>query len=166
MRTLSSLMFIFFFLGVGVCAAQQAASPPAAEQQKAVAKEIPDKPASVSSKPTVIPVVVEQTGEDTVGGRLAYHLKELFSKSSLFTITVKDEKKIKLLLATKVEFLGRPSTSSVYSAVWVYSENEGTLKYYLASEVGLVHGVSVKDAAEMLVNKTHEVFTRYSYLLE
>lgn len=166
MRTLSALLCVFFFQLVGVCAAQQAATPPSTEQQKAMAKEIPDKPSVVRSKSAIIPVIVEQTGEDAVGGRLAYHLKELFSKSSLFTVTVKDEKKIKLVLNTKLEFKGRPSTSSIYSAVWVYSENEGTLKYYLASEVGLVHGVSVKDSAEILVNKTHEVFTRYSYLFE
>ncbi len=166
MRTLSAMLCILFFAVAGVCAAQQAATPPAADQQKAVAKEIPDKPTAVRSKPTVIPVIVEQTGEDTVGGRLAYHLKELFSKSALFTVTAKDEKKIKLLLDTQVEFQGRPSTSSIYSAVWVYSENEGTLKYYLASEAGLVHGISVKDTAEILANKTHEVFTRYSYLFE
>lgn len=166
MRTLIALLYIFFFMISGTCIAQQAATPPVAEQQKAVAKEIPDKPTAVHSKPTIIPVIVEQTGEDAVGGRLAYHLKELFSKSSLFTVTGKDEKKIKLLLNTKIEFMGRPSTSSIYSAVWVYSENEGTLKYYLASEVGLVHGVSVKDAAEILVNKTHKIFTRYSYLFE
>ncbi len=166
MRTVSAFLCVFFFMFIGVCSAQQTATQPVAEQQKAVAKEIPDKPTAVQSKPTVVPVIVEQTGEDTVGGRLAYHLKELFSKSALFTVTVKDEKKIKILLDTQVEFQGRPSTSSIYSAVWVYSENEGTLKYYLASESGLVHGVSVKDTAEILANRTHEVFTRYSYLFE
>ncbi len=166
MCRLSALLCFFFLLFGGVCAAQQAATPPAAEQQKAMAKEIPDKPAAVHSKPAVIPVIVEQNGEDAVGGRLAYHLKELFSKSAMFSLTVKDEKKIKLILNTQLEFIGRPGTSSIYSAVWVYSENDGTLKYYLANEVGLVHGVSVKDTAEILVNKTHEIFSRYSYLFE
>jgi hypothetical protein len=124
----------------------------------------PDKPSKAAETRT--PIMVEHQGSDNVGGRLAYQLKELLEKSALFRLTNKDEKKLKLLLISKEEFPGRPNMSSVYSAVWTYSENDGTLKYYLASDVGLISAAAVKEEAEALVGRTHESLTSYSYLFE
>ncbi len=128
--------------------------------------DIPDKPDQVKQERGKIPVTVELRGDDNVGGRLAYHLKELFEKSGLFELSAKDERKIKIMLRTVEEFPGRPNMSSAYAVVIVYSETEGTLKYLLAHDVGFVHTSSVKEDAETLVAKTHEVYSKYSYLFE
>ncbi len=156
--------------------AQQEANATAKATANATAKgsataapklEIPlDKPQPVKKERTKIAVTVEQKGDDNVGGRLAYHLKELFEKSNIFELSSKDERKIKLMLRTVEEFPGRPNMSSIYSVVFVYSETEGTLKYLLAHDVGFVHTSSVKEDAELLVSKTHEIYSKYSYLFD
>jgi hypothetical protein len=128
--------------------------------------DLPDNPEPPKQERGKIPVTVELRGDDNVGGRLAYHLKELFEKSGLFDLSAKDERKIKVMLRTVEEFPGRPNMSSAYAVVFVYSETEGTLKYLLAHDVGFVHTSSVKEDAETLVGKTHEVYSRYSYLFE
>ena len=153
----------------GACLAAPAVeSPPPSPVAApgAAKKEIPDKPAAPKQIETRTPVFVEHHGSDNVGGRLAYHLKETMEKSALFRLTSKDEKKLKAILFSKDEFNGRPNMSSIYTVVWAYSENEGTLKYYLASDVGLVHAASVKEEAEALAGRTHEVLSSYGYLFE
>ncbi len=128
-------------------------------------KEIPNTPqASSQSRKTAVTVIHE--GSDPVGLRLAYHLKEELNRSSLFRLSTKDERKVQLILTTMEEFGGRPELSSAFSAVWLYSENEATLKYFLQSEVGLASGVTVQQTAEALAAKTDDVAAQYAYLLE
>jgi len=133
-----------------------ATTPPATPEKAPVARPIQEK----------MPVSVEFQGTDGIGQRLVYHLKEVFEKSAIFRLSGKDEKKIKVLVSTAEEFAGRPNTSSVFSVVWLYSENEGTLKYYLAATVGLVHAATVKESAEELAGRTHDIVTGYGYLFE
>lgn len=163
MRTLQSIALVLAvcLLACGPALAQESNQPLAAPKE-----DIPDKPTPTEQKERKIVVSVEHDGADNVGGRLAYHLKELFDRSSLFTLSTKDERKIKVILRTEEEFPGRPNMSSAYAAVFVYSETEGTLKYLLSSEVGFVHSASVKEDAEVLAGKAHEVYSKYSYLFE
>ncbi len=129
-------------------------------------KDIPDTPSAPPRKELKTPVAVEHQGKDSVGGRLVFHLKELFNGSNLFSLATGDGRKIKLIVTTMEEFQERPNTTSLVSVVWTYSENEGTLKYYLAGEIGLVHSVSVKEDAERLAGRTQELSAKYGYLFE
>jgi len=163
MRALQSIaLALCFLLFTGVAVQAQEGTQPLAVPKE----DIPDKPAPTEQKERKIVVSVEHDGADNVGGRLAYHLKELFDRSSLFTLSTRDERKIKVILRTREEFPGRPNMSSAYAVVFVYSETEGTLKYLLSSEVGFVHSASVKEDAEVLAGKAHEIYSKYSYLFE
>lgn len=165
MRTLLFSLAAILIFGLPLAAfAQETAG--AGGALAAPKKDLPDKPTPSSQNEHKILVSVEHSGTDNVGSRLAYHLKELFDRSSLFTLSTKDERKLKLILRTVEEFPGRPNMSSAYSAIFVYSETEGTLKYLLSNEVGFVHSASVKEDAEALAGKTHEVYSKYSYLFE
>ena len=75
-------------------------------------------------------------------------------------------KKIKVVLFTREEFEGRPGLGSVYGVVWLYSEGEGSLSYYLAGRVGVADAARVRETAEALVAETQGVAVRYSYLLD
>lgn len=160
LQSMSMALLLFLVTAVGAFA-QESGQTLAAPRE-----DIPDKPAATEQKERKIVVSVEHAGTDNVGGRLAYHLKELFDRSSLFALSTKDERKLKVILRTVEEFPGRPNMSSAYAVVFVYSETEGTLKYLLSSEVGFVHSASVKEDAEVLAGKTHEIYSKYSYLFE
>ncbi len=136
-----------------------------AQEPKAPSKEIPNTP--VEQKPDrSTPVAVDHQGADEVGVRLAFHMKEILNKASLFELAVGKGKKIKVVLFTREEFEGRPGLGSVYGVVWLYSEGEGSLSYYLAGRVGVADSARVREAAEALVAETQGVAVRYSYLLD
>jgi hypothetical protein len=109
---------------------------------------------------------VEHDGEDELGARLALRLKDVLNTSSLFEVSDRDEKKLKVMLTTMQEFEGRPNSSSFYSLVWVYSESEATLKYFLDDDTGLVHATELDTTAEAIAAATEKVGARYSYLFE
>ena len=109
---------------------------------------------------------VEQRGTDEVGARLVFHVKELFNKKSLFSLSTKDGKKLKLILTTREEFPERPALGTVYAAVWVYSESEATLKYFLDSRVGAVDASQAAQVAEALAAATDDLAAKYAYLFE
>jgi hypothetical protein len=132
---------------------------------KAAPKEIPDTPKAVQVDRQTA-VSIEHRGTDDVGARLVFHLKEIFNRSSLFKLTAKDEKKLRMIVTTRDEFQGRPGLSSAYAVAWLYSETEETLKYYLSGDVGLVASNGVEQAAEALAAETEKVSAKYSYLFE
>ncbi|BBD06834.1 hypothetical protein [Desulfovibrio ferrophilus] len=127
-------------------------------------KTIPNTPSEMKTGAT--PVAVIHDNVDQLGARLAYQLKETFNASSLFTLTSKDEAKIKLIVATKPEFPSRPQVGSVYSVVWIFSASENVLTHYLASEAGTVDAATVAAAAEALAGRTTAVADQYAYLFE
>ncbi len=135
------------------------AQPPAKGQEKPA-------PAPGAGQAVGTPITVEHTGEDELGARLGMALKEVFAQSTLFMVSDRDEKKIKVMLATEREFAQRPNSSSVYAIVWVYSESENTLKYYLNATTGLVHEGAVDAKAEALAAATEKLTARYSYLFD
>lgn len=110
------------------------------------------------------PVAVEHDDADPVGARLAYRIKELLGRSSLMTPTNKDEKKLVIVLKTKEEFPGRPNLCSIYSVSWLFSSREGALKYFLASEAGIVDASGVDPTAEALLGRTDKLASTYGYL--
>ena len=147
------------FLGVGV-------TQLFAQEPKAPSREIPDAPLEHKTGRSTT-VAVDHQGSDEVGVRLAFHMKEILNKATLFELAAGDgKKKIKVELFTKEEFEGRPGLGSVYGVVWLYSEGEGSLSYYLAGRVGVADAARVREAAEALVAETQGVAVRYSYLLD
>ena len=78
--------------------------------------------------------------------------------------TNRDEKKIVIILRTKEEFPGRPNLCSIYAVSWLFSSREGALKYYLASEAGIVDASAVDQAAEALLGRTDKLASTYGYL--
>ena len=131
-------------------AAQQAATPPA------------DKPVSVADRTTKIAVVHE--GTDAVGTRLAFQLKNVYNTSSLFTLTDKDESKLKIFVTTEAEFPSRPGIASAYSVVWAFSQSEGTLAFLLARELGLATVEEIDALALKIAERTDGIAARYAYL--
>ncbi|SKA65175.1 hypothetical protein [Desulfobaculum bizertense] len=136
------------------------AASPAAKAQK-----LPDTPkAPQVSRNTV--VSISHDGLDDIGTQLVFRLKELFNKSSLFDLSAKDEKKMRLVIKTSSEFPTRPEMGSVYSVVWTFSSGENVLNHYLASESGIVTSANVAAAAEALAGRTDAAAAKYAYLFE
>ncbi|MBG0776190.1 MAG: hypothetical protein H0S85_07110 [Desulfovibrionaceae bacterium] len=147
-----------------VQAQTQAQAPATTDGAPAPAKALPDTPAATPA-PTRVPVRVERTGTDALGGRLALALQETVAASPLFRVAGKDAPQIRVLLSTREEFAGRPGLGTVYAVTWVYSESETTLKYYLESAVGFCDAASHRAEAESLAARTASLADQYSYLL-
>jgi hypothetical protein len=147
----------------GLSRAGHGPNPAKAPAPQAAPADTPDKKAP---EPTGkrLAVTVEHDDTDPLGAKLAYHLKELLGRSSLMTLTNKDEKKIVIVLKTKEEFPGRPNLSSLYSVSWPFSAKAGSLRYYLASEAGIVDASGVDETAEAILGKTDKLSATYGYL--
>ena len=145
-------------------AAAQEAKPKAAPAQAAPSapEAAPTKGDEAAVKKT--PVTIEHDDSDPVGARLAYRIKELLGRSSLMVPTNRDEKKLVLVIKTKEECPGRPNLCSIYAASWLFSSREGSLKYFLASEAGIVDASSVDQTAEALLGRTDKLASTYGYL--
>ena len=142
--------------------AQAPAQDAKAKAPPAVAEPAPKKAEEATGKKT--PVSIDHDDSDPVGARLAYRVKELLGRSSLMVPTNRDEKKIVLVIKTKEEFPGRPNLCSIYSVSWLFSSREGSLKYFLASEAGIVDAGNVDQAAEALLGRTDKLASTYGYL--
>ena len=131
---------------------------------EAAPKAVADKPAPNVDR--AVQVAVELEGTDSLGARLAFRLKDTFNASSLFVLSEKDAPKIRVLLSTTPEFPSRPSVGSAYSVVWVFSQSEGTLRHYLAREVGVVTAEGVDDLVAHIAERTDGISVRYGYLFQ
>lgn len=145
-------------------AQQQAKTAPEAKPEGQAIPDTPKKDTGVDGRRT--PVGIEHTDTDVVGTRLAYHLKELLGRSSLMTLTTKDEKKLVLVIHTREEFTGRPAVSSIYSVAWLYSAKDGTLRYFLSGDTGIVDAVTLEQTVEALLVKTDKMAATYGYLFQ
>lgn len=135
-----------------------------AQAAEAAPKAVADKPAPNVDR--AVQVAVELEGTDSLGARLAFRLKDTFNASSLFVLSEKDAPKIRVLLSTTPEFPSRPPVGSAYSVVWVFSQSEGTLRHYLAREVGVVTAESVEDLVAHIAERTDGISVRYGYLFQ
>lgn len=112
------------------------------------------------------PVFVVHEGDDALGARLAFQVKEIFNTASLFDLNSEDVRKIRVLIKTRSEFPGRPNLGSIYSVTWIYQASENMLAHYLDGELGFIPADGVESLAEELAARTEKVSTRYSYLFE
>lgn len=160
------LLFVALFQIVAVLAlplpGMVGAAPAVAAE--AAPKAMADKPAPNVNR--AVQVAVELEGTDSLGARLAFRLKDTFNSSSLFVLSEKDTPKIRVLLSTMPEFPSRPSVGSAYSVVWVFSQSEGTLRHYLAREVGVLAAETVEDLVTHIAERTDGISVRYGYLFQ
>ena len=160
-------LFLASLLVILPCRLQaQNATAPAARQDTA-ANQTEERLAEKTPRDTEgVPVQIRHENTDRVGRRLVFHIRERFSRSSLFRLSDKEEKKIILYVKSQKEFPGRPGVSSIYAATWAFSYGGDVLSNYLQSETGIAGTESLGDAAEEFVARTYEVYSRYSYLFE
>jgi len=130
----------------------------------AFSASIPDKPAKASLRNTA--VAVEAEGNDSIGAQLSTRLKESFNASNLFTLSGKDEPKIRVLISTVPEFPSRPSVGSAYTIIWLFSQSEGTLRHFLMHETGVISSENVDGLAAQIVERTDGISARYGYLFQ
>lgn len=125
-----------------------------------------DAPQKKAPEPTARQAAVSLEHDDTdpVGARLAYRIKELLGRSSLMRLSNKDEKKIVIVLKTREEFPGRPNLCSIYAVSWLFSAKEGSLKYFLTSEAGIVDATGLDQTAEAILARTDKLAGTYGYL--
>lgn len=157
-----ALRFALFFSVVSVFLLPARTSFAATQPQPA--RPVADKPAVAADRSTT--VAVEHEGTDTLGAKLAFQLKGTFNSSSLFSLSEKDEPKIKVLLSTAAEFPSRPNLASVYAAVWVFSQADGTLSFTLARDVGLVTADDLDALVARLTERTDGIAVKYGYLFK
>lgn len=152
-------------LAMPTTAPAQADKPaPAAKPEGQAIPDTPKKDVGVDGRRT--PVAIEHGDTDVVGTRMVYHLKELLGRSSLMSLTTKDEKKLVLVIQTQAEFTGRPAVSSIYSVAWLYSAKDGTLRYYLSSDIGIVDAATLEQTVEAVLTKTDKMAATYGYLFQ
>lgn len=165
MKRLLCLLLICIAFAAIPAFAEEAPKPANAAQPAAQpAAPKADTPAVIASRTT--PIFVEQKGADNLGSMLAFELKSACNTSSLFKMTGDDVPKITVMITTMSEFTDRPKIGSVYSVVWVFSENSNNLKYYLAQDTGIVTVDNVSALATSVANKTDQIALQYGYLFE
>lgn len=164
---LSSVLLAFFCLLLAAPCAVAQDKAKAKPEERPATQALPDTPQKKDEHgPKKTPVAVDHDETDPVGGRMVYHLKELLGRSSLMALTTRDEKKIVLAIKTREEFPGRPATASVFAVSWLYQAKEGSLKYFLTSEVGVVDAATLEQTVEAILLKTDKLAGTYAYLFE
>ena len=123
---------------------------------------VPNSPAKVAARVTAVDVQAE--GTDSIGARLSTALKEKFNSSSLFRLSSGNEPKLALLVTTTPEFPTRPQIGSVYSIIWVYSQQESYLPMILGREVGTVSMDDIDGLVARIVERTDGLSVKYGYL--
>ncbi|OBQ50234.1 hypothetical protein [Halodesulfovibrio spirochaetisodalis] len=141
-----------------------AENAPKAPKNAQAAEPKKDTPTVIASRNT--PIFIEQKGADNLGSMLAFELKSTCNTSSLFKMTGDDVPKITVMITTMSEFASRPKIGSVYSIVWVFSEDSNNLKYYLAQDAGIVTEENVSMLATSIADKTDQIALQYGYLFE
>ncbi|HMM37699.1 MAG TPA: hypothetical protein PKB11_02975 [Desulfovibrio sp.] len=112
-----------------------------------------------------VPVVVDYEGEDALGQRLAFELREAFRASAGFRLTGTGDKGLRLRLRAVPEFKDRPGLGSIYAVSWLFSEGGNVLSYFLDSGLGVIDEGSLKREAQSLTARTDELSGRFAYLL-
>lgn len=163
-RLLPAVLFCLLLAAVAFASPVLAAetttkTPPAAEAKPATTDAAQPKTPST-------PVFVELEGTDTIGAKLSMQLQEMFNSGTLFTLTAKDEPKIRILISTKPEFTSRPGVGSAYSVIWLYHERSTAFTSYLASEVGVVSADEVPALAMRIAERTTGLAAKYSYIFK
>lgn len=146
--------------------AQAAATAAPSQMNDPVQKRPEPDQAAQANSARLTPVAVDQKGTDSLGSRVSYMLKENFNSGTLFALSAKDEPKLLVLMFTESEFPSRPGVGSIYSVIWVYSENPKVFPTYLDQMMGVITPDTVNDVVTRIAQKTDGVVARYSYIFK
>ena len=160
-RILYVILILTVSLVVPAVAEDTPASPPA---PAAKAQPKADTPKEIYSRKT--PLYIAHTGTDILGTNLVFELTNTCNSSSLFALKTDKEQNISVLITTHTEFPSRPEIGSVYSVVWVYSEDANNLKYFLAQDAGIVTKATAQALARSIASKTDQIAMQYEYLFD
>jgi len=97
-----------------------------------------------------IAVEVDHTGQDIVGSRLAYQVKEGIRRSGGLRLTSIDEPRLIIYLVTMDEFNDTPGTATIFSYALVSKGTEGP-RYFITSGVEKCGTQRINESAEGLV---------------
>lgn len=106
-------------------------------------------------------VKVIHNGDDVVGNRLAYAIKEAIRKSYSMRISEEKEKKIVVLIATLPSNPDYPAISTTYSVTWCISIPETQSLYYQNGITGYCGSNQVDNAADGIAAKTDEQVSEF-----
>lgn len=103
-----------------------------------------------------IPVIVRATGDDIVGGRLVYKVKEEIRHSASMQLADPGDMGVELILVTLERDPDYPASATVYSAVWAFEYND-IYPAFITSQTGYCGSSRVDSQAESLVAETDKV---------
>jgi len=104
----------------------------------------------------VMPIIIDYTGDDNVGGRLVYELKEGIKKSESMSLSLIDELGIRISIITINSDRNNPGNKTIYSIAWLWNTPGKPFPYYLTSTVGFCGSQRVSETAQGLVADTYE----------
>lgn len=104
----------------------------------------------------IMPVMVDYSGDDSVGGRLVYEFKEEIKKSESMRLSLIDEFGIRISIITMDSNKSDTGYSTVYSIVWLWNTPGDPFPFYLTSSVGYCGSSRVSEVAKDLVAATYE----------
>ena len=97
------------------------------------------------------PVEVSHSGDDIVGGRLAYAVKEKIRNSSSLQMSYSEDARLTVILVTLDQTPDRPGASSCYSFVLCMTNPNNYFPNYITSSVGYCGSSRVTEVADGIV---------------
>jgi hypothetical protein len=113
----------------------------------------------------IIAVEVVHEGDDSVGQRLAYQVKESIRRSArresgdLFKLTNIDESRLIIYLVTADEFEKSPGAKTIYGVTYTFTYGGGDAPKFITSGVGSCGADQVNKSAESLVANIDKVLS-------
>jgi len=104
----------------------------------------------------IMPIMIENTGDDNVGRRLIYEIKEGIKESKSMKLSLINELGIKISIVTLEGDRDNPGNYTLYSISFLWNNPEQIFPFYLTSSVGNCGSSRVEDVAKSIVAKTYE----------
>ncbi|MBI2380196.1 MAG: hypothetical protein HYV16_05550 [Gammaproteobacteria bacterium] len=100
------------------------------------------------------PVQVLHTGNDIVGERLVYAIKEGVQRSASMRISESERGRVGVIISSVDMKDGGLDGVSAYSIVWVLAQEGNGVSIYIDSTVGFCGGLRVAECADAIVART------------
>jgi hypothetical protein len=121
---------------------------------------------SIAQENVPFPIELQHTGDDIVGSRLAYYVKEGLRKSSGLTLSDDSDYRIQLSIVTLDPSSNKDGYSTVYSAVWKLKFPTQLYPFFLNQSVGTCGSRRIEDVADGLVADTDKLATDFVRLIK
>jgi hypothetical protein len=103
-----------------------------------------------------MPIMIENSGDDSVGRRLIYEIKEGIKESKSMKLSLINELGIKISIVTLEGNRDNPGDYTVYSISFLWNNPKQPFPYYLISSVGYCGSNRVEGVAKSIVAETYE----------